>query len=46
MLLGCPAANIALKTLGYTTCEQAISFAADLKLGHYMKIPPGVMFSV
>jgi len=43
MLLGCPAANI---TLSYTTCEQAISFAADLKLGHYMKIPPGDMFSV
>lgn len=32
------------KTFGVITCSQAISFASDLKLGHYTKIPPRVMF--
>jgi len=46
MLPGRPFANICFKTLGYITCAQAINFAGDLKLGHYMKIPPRVMFSI
>ncbi|KAF4447556.1 Sexual differentiation process protein isp4 [Fusarium austroafricanum] len=32
------------KTFGYTTCTQAIGFCADLKLAHYMKIPPRFTF--
>lgn len=32
------------KTYGYLTCAQALNFAGDLKLGHYVKIPPRVMF--
>ncbi|KAK3386112.1 OPT oligopeptide transporter protein-domain-containing protein [Podospora didyma] len=32
------------KSFGYVTCASAISFAGDLKLGHYVKIPPRDMF--
>lgn len=46
MLPGRAIANIVYKTIGYITCHQAINFAGDLKLGHYMKIPPRVMFSI
>ena len=46
MLPGRPTANMLYKTIGYITCAQAISFSADLKLGHYMKVPPRMMFSV
>lgn len=45
MLPGRPIANVIYKTVGFITCAQAINFAGDLKLGHYMKIPPRVMFS-
>ncbi|KAJ3850823.1 small oligopeptide transporter [Lentinula lateritia] len=31
-------------TFGYITTFQAIAFTQDFKLGHYMKIPPLVMF--
>jgi len=34
------------KTYGYITMTQALSFASDLKLGHYMKVPPRMMFTV
>ncbi|OVA19985.1 Oligopeptide transporter [Macleaya cordata] len=43
---GKPLANVAFKTYGYTSISQAISFLADFKLGHYMKIPPKSMFIV
>lgn len=33
------------KTYGVITCSQAVSFASDLKLGHYAKVPPRVMFA-
>lgn len=33
------------KTWGYLTMAQAMVFVSDLKLGHYMKIPPKLMFS-
>ena len=46
MLPGRPIANMIFKTIGYTTGTQAINFAADLKLGHYMKIPPRIMFTI
>jgi OPT family small oligopeptide transporter len=32
------------KSYGYVTTSRAIIFAQDLKLGHYSKIPPRVMF--
>ncbi|KAJ7667527.1 OPT oligopeptide transporter [Mycena polygramma] len=30
----------------HRTCQQAITFSSDLKLGHYMKIPPRTMFTI
>ncbi|KAF7727693.1 hypothetical protein EC973_007249 [Apophysomyces ossiformis] len=41
---GHPVGNIIFKTYGYITVRQALLFAQDLKLGHYMKIPPREMF--
>jgi OPT family oligopeptide transporter len=41
-----PTANIIFKAIAYTCTRQAITFAGDLKLGHYMKIPPRIMFSI
>ncbi|KAH7161464.1 OPT oligopeptide transporter protein-domain-containing protein [Dactylonectria macrodidyma] len=32
------------KTYGYVTCAQALSFSNDLKLAHYLKIPPRFTF--
>ncbi|ATY60958.1 Oligopeptide transporter OPT superfamily [Cordyceps militaris] len=32
------------KTYGYLTCAQALTLAQDLKLGHYVKIPPRIIF--
>ena len=46
MLPGWPIANMIFKTVGYKTIYQATSFAGDLKLGHYMKVPPRIMFSI
>ena len=46
MLPGRPIANMLFKTIGLITCSQATIFAGDLKLGHYMKVPPRMMFSV
>jgi len=44
MLPGHPIANVTFKTLGYISMTQALTFTSDLKLGHYMKIPPRAMF--
>ncbi|GAB4834625.1 OPT super [Ancistrocladus abbreviatus] len=41
---GYPVANICFKVYGYISMKQAITFLQDLKLGHYMKIPPRTMF--
>ncbi|KAJ2896660.1 hypothetical protein MKZ38_005312 [Zalerion maritima] len=43
---GRPVANMVFVTYGYISSAQGIKFAADLKLGHYMKIPPRMLFSV
>ncbi|OAR02402.1 hypothetical protein LLEC1_03438 [Akanthomyces lecanii] len=43
---GRPIANMVFVTYGYISSAQGIKFAADLKLGHYMKIPPRIMFMV
>jgi len=32
------------KTWGYITMAQGLTFASDMKLGHYMKVPPRPMF--
>ncbi|GJJ72157.1 hypothetical protein EMPS_04514 [Entomortierella parvispora] len=44
LLPGHAIANVTFKTYGYIVNVQALSFVGDLKLGHYMKIPPRVMF--
>ncbi|KAE8249351.1 hypothetical protein A4X13_0g5242 [Tilletia indica] len=41
---GHPVAMMIFKTYGYITMAQALSFVSDLKLGHYMKVPPRDMF--
>ncbi|KAF8836868.1 small oligopeptide transporter [Paxillus ammoniavirescens] len=43
-LPGRPIAMMMFKTWGYITMAQALTFASDFKLGHYMKIPPRTMF--
>ncbi|KAJ8475318.1 hypothetical protein ONZ45_g6159 [Pleurotus djamor] len=43
-LPGRPVAMMMFKTWGYITMAQALTFTADFKLGHYMKIPPRSMF--
>ena len=43
---GRPVANMVFTTYAYISSTQGIKFAADLKLGHYMKIPPRILFSV
>ncbi|RKF60643.1 Glutathione transporter 1, partial [Erysiphe neolycopersici] len=43
---GRPIANMIFVIFGYISSAQGIKFSADLKLGHYMKIPPRVLFSV
>ncbi|RXW17009.1 hypothetical protein EST38_g8852 [Candolleomyces aberdarensis] len=44
ILPGKPIAMMLFKTWGYITMAQALTFASDFKLGHYMKIPPRQMF--
>ncbi|XDG07923.1 hypothetical protein ABKA04_007538 [Annulohypoxylon sp. FPYF3050] len=44
MLPGHPLAMMMFKNYGYICMSQALYFSQDLKLGHYMKVPPRVMF--
>jgi len=44
LLPGRPIAVMMFKTWGYIAMLQALNFASDFKLGHYMKIPPRPMF--
>lgn len=46
LMPGHPIANVTFKAYGYITNVQALQFTQDLKLGHYMKIPPRTMFWV
>lgn len=46
LLPGLPIANMLFKTCAYVGTNQAVGFSADLKLGHYMKIPPRMMFHI
>ncbi|KAA8533571.1 hypothetical protein F0562_030995 [Nyssa sinensis] len=41
---GRPVANMCFKVYGYISMTQALTFLSDFKLGHYMKIPPRIMF--
>lgn len=43
---GYPIANVTFKTYGYISMAQGLTFVSDLKLGHYLKIPPRDMFRV
>ncbi|KAI0248083.1 OPT oligopeptide transporter, partial [Lactifluus subvellereus] len=43
-LPGKPLALMIFKTFGYITMAQALQFTSDMKLGHYMKVPPRTMF--
>lgn len=45
LLPGKPIANALFKTYGRISMAHSISFLADLKLGHYMKIPPRCMYT-
>ncbi|KAI1076115.1 OPT family small oligopeptide transporter [Whalleya microplaca] len=44
MFPGRPVANILFKTLSQDVVGQGLYFAADMKMGHYMKIPPRTLF--
>ncbi|KAI9469044.1 MAG: OPT family small oligopeptide transporter [Benjaminiella poitrasii] len=44
VLPGLPVANMYFKTLGYNTLSQAGTMASDLKIGHYLKVPPKAIF--
>uniref|UniRef100_A0A060SX18 ARAD1A01166p n=1 Tax=Blastobotrys adeninivorans TaxID=409370 RepID=A0A060SX18_BLAAD len=41
---GKPVAMMMFKTFGYITNIQAVSFLQDMKLGHYLKIAPRLLF--
>ncbi|CDK24229.1 unnamed protein product [Kuraishia capsulata CBS 1993] len=45
MVPGKPICMMFFKTFGYITNSQAVTFAQDMKLGHYMKISPRLLFS-
>ncbi|KAG6814032.1 hypothetical protein H0H92_003882 [Tricholoma furcatifolium] len=46
MIPGRPVANMIFKVIGYIGTSQGVTFAGDMKLGHYMKVPPRMMFMV
>ena len=43
---GKPVANMVFTTYAYISSAQGVKFSSDLKLGHYMKIPPRILFTV
>ncbi|EJC97675.1 OPT oligopeptide transporter [Fomitiporia mediterranea MF3/22] len=42
---GRPVALMIFKTFCFISLSQAVAFLGDLKLGHYMKVPPRTMFT-
>ncbi|KAF4541792.1 putative small oligopeptide opt family protein [Lasiodiplodia theobromae] len=44
MLPGRPLAMMCFKTIGYITMFQGLLYTQDLKLAHYMKLPPKTVF--
>jgi hypothetical protein len=45
MFQGKPLANMIFKTLSQDVVQQGIFFAQDMKLGHYLKVPPRLVFA-
>jgi len=45
VLPGRPVATMHFKTVASDTVEQAVAYSSDLKFGHYMKIPPRLIFT-
>ncbi|KKF96328.1 Sexual differentiation process protein isp4 [Ceratocystis platani] len=45
MLPGRPIAMMLFKSWGYMTCYNGLAYVSDMKIGHYMKIPPRTMFA-
>ncbi|OBT55803.1 hypothetical protein VE04_03961 [Pseudogymnoascus sp. 24MN13] len=45
MLPGRPVAMMLFKAYGYASMYQGLLFTQDLKLGHYMKVPPRAMMA-
>lgn len=43
---GRPIANMIFVTFGYISSTQGLKFSSDMKLGHYMKLPPRTLFWV
>lgn len=33
------------KSWGYMTCFNGLNYVSDMKIGHYMKVPPRTMFA-
>ncbi|KAF8589528.1 oligopeptide transporter [Ramaria rubella] len=46
LLPGNPLANMVFKSYSVQTLNEAINFTQDLKLGHYIKVPPRATFMV
>ncbi len=44
MYPGKPVAMMLFKSYGYMMCYNGLQYLADMKIGHYMKIPPRAMF--
>jgi OPT family small oligopeptide transporter len=42
---GRPVAMMLFKSFGYMTCYNGLQYISDMKVGHYMKIPPRSMFA-
>ncbi|OAQ64683.1 small oligopeptide transporter, OPT family [Pochonia chlamydosporia 170] len=45
MLPGRPVAMMLFKSWGYMTCFNGLNYVSDMKIGHYMKVPPRTMFA-
>src|SRR6266702_3499077 len=45
MMPGHPIATMVFKTMAGDAAAQAITFSSDLKFGHYLKVPPRLVFS-
>ena len=46
MLSGRPVANAIYNAIAQMGMTSAVAFAGDMKLRHYRKVPPRIMFSV
>ena len=44
MLPGRPLAMMSFKTYGYIAMYQGLTYSQDLKIGHYLKVPPRPLF--